>query len=164
MSDATGPAQRVRVEQGIYQQPNGKYAVCFMVVTETRTSSRQLVTVRAAVEWADGRPDGMAAGTSGYSVDDLAELGLRRALLKDPVPGDLATMGFLVPDGDPLGELDASGVTPAAYGPIARLLVIEYALGGGLASHIEDWLVGPPGREGRNIRFAYREAPRWGCG
>ena len=24
------PARRVRVEQGIYLQPNGKYAVCFM--------------------------------------------------------------------------------------------------------------------------------------
>ena len=31
MSDEHGPAKRVRVEQGIYQQPNGKYAVCFMV-------------------------------------------------------------------------------------------------------------------------------------
>lgn len=31
MSDIQSPAQRVRVEQGIYQQPNGKYAVCFMV-------------------------------------------------------------------------------------------------------------------------------------
>ena len=31
MSDIQRPAQRVRVEQGIYQQPNGKYAVCFMV-------------------------------------------------------------------------------------------------------------------------------------
>jgi hypothetical protein len=31
MRDEHGPAQRIRVEQGIYQQPNGKYAVCFMV-------------------------------------------------------------------------------------------------------------------------------------
>lgn len=31
MSDIQRRAQRVRVEQGIYQQPNGKYAVCFMV-------------------------------------------------------------------------------------------------------------------------------------
>src|SRR5712671_7585638 len=31
MSEKHAPAQRVRVEQGIYQQPNGKYAVCFMV-------------------------------------------------------------------------------------------------------------------------------------
>jgi integrase len=30
MSDIQRPASRVRVEQGIYQQPNGKYAVCFM--------------------------------------------------------------------------------------------------------------------------------------
>lgn len=31
MNDEQRPATRVRVEQGIYQQPNGKYAVCFMV-------------------------------------------------------------------------------------------------------------------------------------
>jgi integrase len=30
MSDDPRPARRTRVEQGIYQQPNGKYAVCFM--------------------------------------------------------------------------------------------------------------------------------------
>ena len=29
--NAHRPARRVRVERGIYQQPNGKYAVCFMV-------------------------------------------------------------------------------------------------------------------------------------
>jgi hypothetical protein len=41
------------------------------VITETRTNSRQLVTVGGAVEWVDGRPDAMRAGTSGYSVEDL---------------------------------------------------------------------------------------------
>ena len=131
------------------------------VTTEVRTSSRQLVTVHAAIEWADGRPDAMAAGTSGYSADDLVELGLRRALLKEPVPAELEMMSFLVPDGHPLDELDEAGVTPSAYGPIARLLMIEYTLGRGLATHIEDWLVGPPGREGRNLRLAYREAQRY---
>jgi integrase len=30
------PAQRVRIEQGIYQQPNGKYAVCFMAAGRPR--------------------------------------------------------------------------------------------------------------------------------
>lgn len=31
MNDEHRPAKRIRVEPGIYQQPNGKYAVCFMV-------------------------------------------------------------------------------------------------------------------------------------
>lgn len=31
MDEQQRPAKRTRVEQGIYQQPNGKYAVCFMV-------------------------------------------------------------------------------------------------------------------------------------
>jgi hypothetical protein len=155
--DAWNRATEVRITTGT---ETGKARV-EEIVTETRTSSRQAVTVRAAVEWTDGRPDAMAAGTSRYSADDLAELGLRRALLKDSLPAELETMAFLVPDGHPLDELDDAGVTPAAYGPIARLLVIEYALGGGLASHIEDWLVGPPAREGRNLRLAYREAQRY---
>src|SRR4051812_24602397 len=30
MDDDHRPARRVRIEQGIYLQPNGKYAVCFM--------------------------------------------------------------------------------------------------------------------------------------
>lgn len=131
------------------------------VVTETRTNSRQLVTLRGAVEWANGRPDAMRVGTSGYSAEDLAELGLRRALVKEALPAELERMGFLVPDGHPLDELDRARVTPAAYGPIARLLVNEYALGGGLASHIDDWLVGPPVRDGRNLRLVYSEAPRY---
>lgn len=131
------------------------------VVTETRTNSRLLVTVGGAIEWADGRPDAMRAGTSGYSVEDLTELGLRRALLKEALPAELESMDFLVPDGHPLDELDEAGVTHAAYGPIARLLVNEYALGEGLVSHIEDWIVGPPGREGRSLRLAYSEAQRY---
>lgn len=36
MSDIQSATQRVRIEQGIYQQPNGKYAVCFMVEGKLR--------------------------------------------------------------------------------------------------------------------------------
>jgi len=31
MESKKGTAQRHRVERGIYRQPNGKYAVCFML-------------------------------------------------------------------------------------------------------------------------------------
>jgi hypothetical protein len=36
MSEHQRPARRVRVEQGIYLQPNGKYAVCFMAAGRPR--------------------------------------------------------------------------------------------------------------------------------
>jgi len=36
MDDDHRPARRVRVEQGIYLQPNGKYAVCFMAAGRPR--------------------------------------------------------------------------------------------------------------------------------
>lgn len=36
MDEGHRPARRVRVEQGIYLQPNGKYAVCFMAARRPR--------------------------------------------------------------------------------------------------------------------------------
>lgn len=46
--DAHPAARRVRVERGIYQQPNGKYAVCFMVDGKPRfrTVGRDLEAAR----------------------------------------------------------------------------------------------------------------------
>jgi hypothetical protein len=40
-------------------------------------------------------------------------------------------------------------------------LVLEYALGRGLAGQIDDWLVGPPDLRGRTLRLAYREPRRY---
>lgn len=156
-SDQWGRDNEVQVSTGTQ---TGKARI-EEVSTETRSASRQQIRVRGTVEWSEGKPDTIGSATGGYSVDDLAEVGLRRAVFKEPIPASLEAMGFLVPDGDPLAELDAAGVSPAAYGPIARLLVAEYALGRGLASRIEDWLVGPPGREGRMVRLSYREPRRY---
>jgi hypothetical protein len=36
MESKKGTAQRRRVERGIYRQPNGKYAVCFMLAGKPR--------------------------------------------------------------------------------------------------------------------------------
>jgi hypothetical protein len=36
ITDDQGAARRERVERGVYRQPNGKYAVCFMLNGEPR--------------------------------------------------------------------------------------------------------------------------------
>src|SRR5207247_2834831 len=48
--DAHRAARRVRVERAIYQQPNGRYAVCFMVDGKPRfrTVGHDLEAARAA--------------------------------------------------------------------------------------------------------------------
>lgn len=91
MSDMQSSAQRVRVEQGIYQQPNGKYAVCLMVEGKPRFSDCRLRPRRRRIERAayiDATPWGIALAAPQLRLVDLS---LERA---SPVDARIDTAGL----------------------------------------------------------------------
>ncbi len=141
-------------------EASGK-AIVKRIVSESRSTSRQQFTIEAEIDWADGSANSMAPGTSGYSADDLAEIGLRHGLFGEPLPERLDSMSFLVPTADPLAAFDGLRVPEAAMAPIARLLVAEQLLSTGVASRVDQFLIGPAVQGGRQIALIYTEAKRY---
>ncbi|MGH2964747.1 MAG: DUF4062 domain-containing protein [Solirubrobacterales bacterium] len=130
------------------------------VTSEARSASGRSVKIEATVGWADGSADSMAAGTAGYSPEDLAELGLRVGLLGQALPEQIGSMGFMVDDSDPLAELP-HGMPEAILQPVARLLIVERLLGQRQATRMSEFSIGPPHSGRRAIRLSYTETRRY---
>jgi hypothetical protein len=118
------------------------------------------VTIQAKVTWPRGG-DSMAAGTAGYSPDDLTEIAMKVGLLDEPMPSDLGRMGFLVGATDPLSELQALPVQEGAVQPLGRLLVVEQLVGGKRASAVERFSLGPAHRGVRHLELSWWEPRRY---
>jgi hypothetical protein len=131
------------------------------IVTETRSASVHEVEVKADMTWSDGRGGSMESSFSGFSPDDQTEIGLRAGLLGEALPSQLdRNFGFMIETSDPLVELDGLLLPPAAEEAIARLLIIERLIGGGRASRIDRFAMGPAHLGERRIELEYVE-PRW---
>ena len=130
------------------------------VTSETRSASGRTVKIEATVGWADGSADSMAAGTAGYSPEDLAELGLRAGLLGEALPEKIGSMSFMVDDSDPMAELP-DGMPEASVQPLARLLLVERLVGQRHASRIIEFSIGPPHGGRRAISLSYTETRRY---
>jgi hypothetical protein len=113
-------------------------------------------TIRAKTSWARG-VDSMAAGTAGYSREDLTEIAVKVGLLGEKMPGELGRMSFLVGASDALAELQIMQVPEGAVQPLARLLVVEQLVGGRRASAIERFAIGPARRGERQIELSWWE-------
>jgi hypothetical protein len=129
---------------------------------ESRSGAFSTVTVTLAVDWAAGA-DPMRFGTSNYEADDLVEIALRVALLGDsPPPG---VDSFLLGDiDDPLAALVGAGVPESAIPALARLLVVEYLVGGQRAGSVEAFSLGPAVGGQRRIAVSWLEpkaTPTW---
>jgi hypothetical protein len=127
---------------------------------ETRSTVIRDVTIRISVEWATG-PDAMAAGTSGYSADDLTEVGIRAGLLHEPLPDRLGMMSFMVDASDPLSELEGIAVPEGSVAAIARLLVVEQLVGSRKAASVDTFALGPASGGQRHVRVGWREPRRY---
>ena len=118
------------------------------------------VTIESQVTWSQG-VDSMAAGTQGYSAEDLTEVAMRVGVLGERMPGDLGQMSFLVKAEDPLADLQGLPVQEGAVQPLARLLITEHLVGGRRASAIERFSLGPVHRGERQLELTWWEPRRY---
>jgi hypothetical protein len=99
----------------------------------------------------------MRAGTSGYSADDLTEVGLKHQLFGEPIPDQFAMMGLAgtgLDDGDLRQCFDlpnevAEGVT--------RLVFVEGLVGDGRASRLTRFQLGPKTQGSRRLLLEWEE-------
>lgn len=129
---------------------------------ETRAMAGRDVKLAGAVSWLDG-VDTMAAGTSGFSAEDLAEIGIRVGLLGEEPPTQLQGLGYgvLVNGDDPLADLRFDQLSEGAIEPIAKLLIIERLVSTGRAGRIDRLEIGPAHNRQRRIQLAYTEPQRY---
>lgn len=126
------------------------------IVVETRSQAIRTVTLGLTVDWATGG-DSMAAGTLGYSAQDLTELGIRAGLLGEPLPGQLSGFGSFADTTDPLGPLSGVRVPEGSLQAVARLLVVERLVGQRKAAAVERFTLGPLRSGRRHVELAWRE-------
>ncbi len=128
---------------------------------ETTSGAFNDVVAELKLDRSSGRGDMMAAGTQGYSADDLTEVSLRVGMLAEPMPANLTGMAFMVSTEDPLAPLDNVGVPEGSMQALARLLLTEYLVGGGRASAIEGFSLGPDVRGSRRLELTWRDPGRY---
>jgi hypothetical protein len=127
---------------------------------ESTSAAHTDVTIEARANWAQG-PDTMAAGTQGYTADDLTEIAMKAGLLGEPMPSDLNRMAFLVKAEDPLAELQNRPVQEGVVQQLAQLLVAEHLIGGHRASAVERFSLGPAHRGERQVELSWWEPRRY---
>jgi hypothetical protein len=104
----------------------------------------------------------MAASFNGLSPDDQTEIGLRAGLLGEPLPSQMDTnFGFMVDTSDPLAELAGSMLPLSAEEAVGRLLMVERLVGGGGASRLVRFALGPAHLGERRIEIEYVEPQRY---
>lgn len=133
------------------------------VTSETRSTSRRELEMDIEVNWADGRGNSMAAGTSGYTADDLSQIGLEAGLVGVSPPTEFRDMlmGSLVDQADPLEELVHQTLPEDSFEAVARLLLVEQLIGGGRASYIDTFQVGPEHQGRRPLKLIYKDPQRY---
>ena len=112
------PGQFGRDEIRITTQDRSGRASVEEIVTETRARSVRQMTIIASVEWADGFGDPMAAGTQGYSAEDLVELSLCAGLFGEPLPEQLGGLSFMAEPVDFLASLAGEALAEGSFEPI----------------------------------------------
>ncbi|HEX4116042.1 MAG TPA: hypothetical protein VHY18_09235 [Solirubrobacteraceae bacterium] len=130
------------------------------VVSETRSASIRHIELSADVRWGEGRGGAMDAGTTGFSADELTEVGLRAGLLGEPLPAALGSMQFMVDASDPLADLPA-GLPPAAEQAVGLLLISERLLASSKAAYISRFALGPAHLEQRRVEMIYGDPRRY---
>ncbi len=104
------------------------------------------------------QPDSMRAGTSGRSADDLVELGIRALFLGEVLPESVGMLGFMTDPGVDLDVLRQGFGQPNEIAEaISRLVVIDGLVGGGKASRVTEFRLGPRVGDVRRIAIEWEE-------
>ena len=133
------------------------------VTSETRARSIRRMEIELEVTWSEGRGNQMAAGTQGYSADDLVATGIESGLLRTSAPPDLLAVGWggLLDVSDPLQPLLGQQLPEDVTASVARLLVVERLIGRSGAGHLDGFDLGPAAGGYRHLRLAYTDARRY---
>jgi hypothetical protein len=129
------------------------------VLRTTRAGGPEELTVElVAVKTPNG--DSMRVSTSGYTADQLVELGVRRIVLGEPVPDQIGMLGSLTDPGISADDLREAFDLPNEFAEaVVRLVVTEGLVGNGKAQRVISLTLGP--RTGKVRRFAVEwEEPR----
>lgn len=129
---------------------------------QTQSQAAQTIKLSVTVEWSSGR-DLMAMGTTGFSHEDLVEVGIRAGLLHEPPPQQLTSLGMssLIDSTDPLAELRSIRLPEGSVQAIARLLTVEHLVGKRRVDAVEDFVLGPAVQGRRHLRIAWREVQQY---
>jgi len=120
------------------------------------STSSAFADLTIAVSFDPTGKDFMRMSTGGLSADDIVERSLRTALLGEAVPAALHDFGLGRVD-DPWSELTQVRVSEDSVRSLARLLLVEYLVGGGRASAVERFDLGPLHAGRRRVELAYYE-------
>jgi len=132
------------------------------VVVETTMSSLREVELTAEVEWASGGGGSMESSFNGLTPDDQTEVGLRVALLGEPLPSELDNnFGLMIDTSDPLADMGTLMLSPSTEEGVARLLIAERLLGNGRASRLVRFAFGPVHAGERRVEVEYEEPQRY---
>jgi hypothetical protein len=140
-----GRSHRVRVEE-----------------VETTTTAGQAAEVRLVLPTQEPRRDplgdmSVSDGGRTFSPEDLTEIALRASLLGEPTPSGLP--GTFVQLSNPFEPLSMLGLSDETIRPVAHLLLTEAMVGGGKASRITRFRLGPAVGGRRRFELAW-QAPR----
>jgi hypothetical protein len=142
-------------------------------VSRSRVADGELVGVRRTtraggaeeltVELARVRPpqsEAMRAGTSGYSADELIELGIRALFLGEAVPEQVGMLGFMTEPGISVDDLRQAFDLPNEFAEaVVRLIIADGLVGSGHARRIVSVAIGPRNAAIRRLALEW-EDPR----
>jgi hypothetical protein len=124
--------------------------------TTQATGADQLTIEIGNVETA--RVDSMRAGTSGHSVDDLTEFGMRALFLGEPLPRELGMLDFMAETGIDVDDLRQAFELPnEVASAIAQLVVAEGLVGSGRANRVTSFSLGPREGDVRRVAVSWDE-------
>lgn len=104
--------------------------------------------------------DGMRAGTSGHSADELVELGIRALFLGAPIPDQIGMLGFMTNSGINEDDLRQSYYLPNEFAEaVVRLVTADGLVGSGNARRVVSLSLGPRNGQTRRIALEW-EDPR----
>lgn len=100
--------------------------------------------------------------TTGFSAEDLVELGMRALFLGQPLPSSLRSLEFLADTGIDLDDLaQAFGQSNEVAEAITRLVVTEGLVGSGRAARITSFALSPCVANARQVEIEWIEPRRY---
>ncbi len=127
----------------------------------TRSSGAEEVMVEL-VRVNPAKGDAMRVAMSGYSADQLVELGVRRIFLGEPLPDTVSTLGFVTEPRINIDDLHQAFDLPNDFAEaVVRLVVTEGLVGHGHAQCLLSLALGPRTGDVRRLALEW-EDPRTG--
>lgn len=153
-----------RSEVALTTGDNSGVASIQSIATETRSKSLRRLEIVVGIDWKARSSSAMAFGMESYSAQDLAAVCLESGLLCANLPPDLqraAPFHGTLDVSDPFRELSQFDLPEDSMRSIAILPLVDRLVGGGLASHIDRFELGPLVRGTRQVRLAYTDAKQY---